>query len=140
MPGGRGQGVGAGRGFRSAPPDRVGGAGAGPAWRPVSLILPMRSGGFGLQDRGHGPTGVDAGRDRGEHGDGGEGAAAEASRADGSQTMTGWDAVAAAWDAVGQTYPLGRCSSRSASSPGGRESRFLAWKAAALPGAGRHSG
>jgi hypothetical protein len=40
--------------------------------------------------------------------------AAEASRADGSQTVASWDAAAAAWEAVGQPYPLAYALARAA--------------------------
>ena len=40
--------------------------------------------------------------------------AAEASRADGSQTVASWDAAAAAWEAVGQPYPLAYALTRAA--------------------------
>src|ERR1700734_4435476 len=45
-----------------------------PTRRPMSDSLPMTSRRFGLQDRGHRPARVGKGRDRGQHGDGGEGA------------------------------------------------------------------
>ena len=41
--------------------------------------------------------------------------AAEVSRAAGVQDLTGWDAAAAAWDAIGQPYPLAYALARAAS-------------------------
>jgi DNA-binding CsgD family transcriptional regulator/tetratricopeptide (TPR) repeat protein len=40
--------------------------------------------------------------------------AAEAARADGSQTVADWDATAAAWEVVGQPYPLAYALTRAA--------------------------
>jgi DNA-binding CsgD family transcriptional regulator len=40
--------------------------------------------------------------------------AAEAARAGGSRTVAGWDAAAAAWEAVGQPYPLAYALARAA--------------------------
>jgi ATP/maltotriose-dependent transcriptional regulator MalT len=40
--------------------------------------------------------------------------AAEAARADGSQTVATWDAAAAAWESVGQPYPLAYALTRAA--------------------------
>ena len=40
--------------------------------------------------------------------------AAETARADGSQTVAGWDAAAGAWEAVGQPYPLAYALTRAA--------------------------
>jgi DNA-binding CsgD family transcriptional regulator len=50
--------------------------------------------------------------------------AAEAARAAGRQTVAGWDAAAAAWEAIGQPYPLAYALARAAAAAaaaGGRD-------------------
>ena len=61
--------------------------------------------------------------------------AAEASRADGSQTVASWDAAAAAWEAVGQPYPLAYALARAAAAAGDRdEAAIRLHRAAELAG------